>query len=49
MEIACPECGETLELLDGDDMTGWERRYRCRECQIDYVRDVSGLVVEVDD
>ncbi len=38
-----------ISQVDGDEMTGWERRYICRECQITFERDASGLFVEVDD
>ena len=49
MDVPCPECGEPLELLDGDEMGSAPRRYVCESCCISYERDASGLLVEVDE
>ena len=48
MDVPCPECGEPLELLEGDEMASAPRRYVCESCCVWFECDASGLLTAVD-
>jgi hypothetical protein len=46
---SCPGCGHAmLDLGLGAEMGGNPMRYECPECEITFVSDASGLLIEVD-
>jgi hypothetical protein len=46
VEVVCEHCGEPTRLVEGDELNGAVRRYRCDNCRVDCLQDPSGLVVE---